>query len=206
MMLSRSCIYGLGCRLFGVGNGGEEAEEGVDVGDFEGVEDAIVDGDQGEGASAFTVADVGADEGADARGIDVRDAAEVDDKEAVFLGAQGGLKLEEGRENHGSVQTDNTLAGLGTGEVLDGEGFLRCRRHPAILAVGAGGKYYRNVNFGNGVGAKRELGRLSRRRRRRAGPWPSRRVGSRAMQKTLSHSRARKERETSGEIPTLTPQ
>jgi hypothetical protein len=48
------------------------------------------------------------------------------------------------------VQTENALAGLGAGEILDGEGFVRYRRHPPILAFGAGGEYYRNVNFADG--------------------------------------------------------
>ena len=136
--------------LFGFGDGVEKAEEGVDAGNFEGVEDAFVDADQGEGASGFAVADVGADQSADAGGIDIGDAAEVDDEEAVFLGPQGGLKLEQGGENDRALQTENALAGLGAGEILDGEGFVRYRRHPAILAFGAGVEYYRNVNSAGG--------------------------------------------------------
>jgi hypothetical protein len=161
--------------LFGFRDGAEKAEKGVDAGDFEGVEDAFVHGDQGERASAFAVADVGADQGADAGGIDIGDAAEVDDEKAVFLGPQNGLKLEQGGENNGAVQTESALAGLGTSDILDGKGFLRYRRHPVILAFRAGGEYYRNVNFADGRGAKRELGRL------KAEGWFRARPGSRTL-------------------------
>ena len=58
--------------LFGGGDGIEEAEEVFDAGHLQGVVDALIDTDEGEGASAVLAGDVGTDEGADSRAFFAR--------------------------------------------------------------------------------------------------------------------------------------
>jgi hypothetical protein len=111
--------------LLGFGERGVDAKELLDAGDFQGIEDAVVYADEGEGASVFAVIDVSADEGADASRVDVGDGGEVDNEGASLLGAERRLELEESSEYDGPLQAKNALSGKRTFDVLDGERLLR---------------------------------------------------------------------------------
>jgi hypothetical protein len=71
--------------LFGVGQRVEEAEKLLAAGDGQGGVDAVADADQGERASILIMGDVGADQSADAGGVDVENPGEIHDEVAASL-------------------------------------------------------------------------------------------------------------------------
>jgi hypothetical protein len=120
----RECPCHTNLCMFRFGQRVEEVEELLDAGYLQGVVNALVDAYQRERSSVLIMGDIGADQGADAGGVDVGDIGEVDDERARVLGAEGRLKLEQRAEHYGTLKTQNALAGLGAVEVLNGEWLL----------------------------------------------------------------------------------
>jgi hypothetical protein len=124
--------------LLSVGEGVEEAEELLDVGDLQRRVKAIVHTNESQGTPFLIVSDVGADQRADPGGIDVGNAGEIHDEGGRPFGTNCSLELEQGSKHNGALKTEDALAGLGPVEVLDIKWLLRLDRHPEILAAGAG--------------------------------------------------------------------
>jgi len=85
---------------------------------------SVADADEGEGASIFVVGDVGTDQRADSRGVDIRDGGEIKNQSARFLGTNGGLKPEQCSEHDGTLEPENSLARREIIELVDGKRFL----------------------------------------------------------------------------------
>jgi len=118
----RSFNFRLG--LLGVGQGVEETKKLLDARDGQGSMNAVADADKGQGAPLLIMGDVGTDQGADAGGIDVGDAGEIDDEGGGVFGADRGLELEQSGEYNRALETENSLTGLGTFEIVDMQRFL----------------------------------------------------------------------------------
>jgi hypothetical protein len=115
-----------GARLgpLGLRQGVVEVEELLDAGNLQGRVEAIAHSDQGQGPSFLIMSDVSSDESTDPGGIDIGNAREVDDESGSFLGADGGLELKQSSKHDRALETENSLAGMGSIEIFDGEGFL----------------------------------------------------------------------------------
>ena len=82
-------------RLFSFVLGVEETEELENACDFESMAHPLVDADEAEKTAIFIMGNVGADQGADAGGVDVRDGGKIDNESWGSLRAQGRLELEQ---------------------------------------------------------------------------------------------------------------
>jgi len=60
------------------------------------------------------VSDIGAEQRADSGGVDRRNGGAIDDQRVGILGANRGLKLDQRSEHDGTLEAENSLAGLGT--------------------------------------------------------------------------------------------
>ncbi len=87
---------GVGEGFEGIGEGGEHEEDGFDFGDFEYFEDAWVDAGEGDAASGFLAGGIGADQRAEAGGIEIGDAGEIQNH-------GGGAFAADGVEEWGNV-------------------------------------------------------------------------------------------------------
>jgi hypothetical protein len=110
--------------LLGFSERGVDAKELLDASDLQGIENAVVHADEGEGTPVFAVVDVSADEGADTGRVDVADGSKVDDEGASLPGAERRLELEKGSKYEGALQAKNALTGMRTLDVLDGKRLL----------------------------------------------------------------------------------
>jgi hypothetical protein len=70
------------------------------------------------------VGDVGTDQRADSRGVDIRDGGEIKNQSARFLGTNGGLKPEQCSEHDRTLEPENSLARGEIIELVDGKRFL----------------------------------------------------------------------------------
>ena len=114
---------GLG-GLLGFSERGVDAKELLDASDLQGIENAVVHADEGEGTPVFAVVDVSADEGADTGRVDVADGSKVDDEGTSLPGAERRLELEKCSKYEGALQAKNALTGMRTLDVLDGKRLL----------------------------------------------------------------------------------
>ena len=121
-------------RLFSIVLGVEETEELENTCDFKGMAHPLVDADEAEKTAIFIMGNVGADQGADAGGVDVRDGGKIDNESWGTLCSQSGLELEQRTQHDRSLQAENSLSGTRAVEILDGKWLVSDRRHRAILA------------------------------------------------------------------------
>ena len=110
--------------MLGFGERGVEAEKLFDAGGLQGIEDAIVYADQGEGTAVLAVIHVSTNQRADPSRVDVADRGEVDDEGASWLSAESRLELEKRSEYNGALQAKNALTRQRTFDFLDGEWLL----------------------------------------------------------------------------------
>ena len=111
--------------LFGLGDGGEEAEKSLDTGDFEGVVDALVDGDKREAAAVFLTGDVGSDHGTDAGGVGQGHVGEIQDEGAGGVGAKFGLKSKDIGEGQGAGKVPDLNSFARSGSLFNIQGWVR---------------------------------------------------------------------------------
>jgi hypothetical protein len=113
-----------GGRFFGRANRVEKAEELIHMGYLEGVVDPVADADQSETPAFLLMSDVSAHESADSGGIHVRDVREVENQGARLIAAHKFLEVEKSSQQKGPVKAQDSLAGLGSGRILDAKGVV----------------------------------------------------------------------------------
>jgi len=67
---------------------------------------------------SLIMGDVGADQSADAGGVDVENPGEIHDEGGGVFGADRGLELEQGCEHDRALKVEDSLAGAGTFEIV----------------------------------------------------------------------------------------
>jgi len=111
--------------LFGFGDGGEEAEESFDSGDFQSVVDTLIYGDEGKAATVFLAGHVGSYHGADAGGIGQGDVGEIQNEGARGIGAELGLKTKDVGQGQGSGEVPDLNSFARSGALFDSQGRFR---------------------------------------------------------------------------------
>lgn len=107
------------------GDGIEELEEAFDPSDLQGLVNALIDADEGKGASAILAGDIGADESADSSGIGEGDGGEIEDEDARIIGANLRLEAEDVGEDEWSSEAEDADSFFGAGNLFDMERLFR---------------------------------------------------------------------------------
>ncbi len=103
-------LAGAGESVEGVAEGGEDEEEGLDPGDLEQFQDALVDAGEGDAVSGFLAGDVGADQRAQSGGVDVGNVGQIENDGWGIFHADGAVKQVQVFRDQRAFQEEHALS------------------------------------------------------------------------------------------------